>query len=413
MKTRMVGLVILAALLVSCGPAPTAVPTNTTAPVEDTATETAVLPATNTPFPASTNTPIPEPTPLPSPTATVPVEYGPENFPAQVNPLTGLPVDDPTLLDRRPLGIKVNIYPRWQYRPPWGLNFADIVYEYYHNDGASRLHAIFYGQDAELVGSIRSGRLLDDTLVRMFKSIFIYAGADSNIDQHFWQSDYSNRLIIGGFNNPNCPPTAASPLCIFDPNGHHNLIASTELIREYAAAKNIDDSRQSLTGMYFNGAVPSGGEAATQVDVRYSFDMYSRWNYDPASRRYLLSRDTESDVSGSNPQLEPLVDQVDNAQVGADNVVILIVRDDYAQRPPNEIVEIFLLGQGTAYAFRDGQVYEVTWNHPTQDAMLYLTNADGSLFPFKPGNTWFQVVNPESLITTDGADWYFKYNIRP
>ena len=49
---------------------------------------------------------------------------------------------------------------RFTRRSP-GLSMADIVYDYYHNDGYSRLHAIFYGQDAELVGAIRSGRLLD------------------------------------------------------------------------------------------------------------------------------------------------------------------------------------------------------------------------------------------------------------
>lgn len=400
---------LLAVMLVSCGPTPTLSPTDTAAPTE-VVTE-AVVAATDTPTP--TETAAPTETLMPSPTATIPVAYGPNNFPADINPLTGLQVSDTGLLDRRPLGIKVNIYPRWQYRPPWGLNFADIVYEYYHNDGASRLHAIYYGQDAELVGSIRSGRLLDDTLVRMFKSIFVYGGADSQIDRRFWESDYFSRIITGGFDNPNCPPSAAAPLCIFEPEGHHNLIGSTSLIHEYAAAKNIDDSRQNLDGMSFGGSVPANGTAATQVDVRFSFDMYSRWTYDPTTGQYLLARDTASDPGGSNPQLEPLIDQVDNQQVGAENVVVLIVRDDYFQRPPNEIVEIYLLGTGTAYAFRDGQAYQVTWNHPTQESMLYLTFPDGSQYALKPGSTWFQVVNPESAVSTEGSNWSFVYNIRP
>lgn len=414
-KRLVIGLVLLAALLASCGSKQPVLSTNTAGPASAGPTETALPEPSKTPFPPSTDTPVPTPlpTPLPSPTATTPVDYGPDNFPSNVNPLTGLEVSDPSLLDRRPLGIKVNLYPRWQYRPPWGLNSADIVYEYYHNDGVSRLHAIFYGQDADLVGSVRSGRLLDDTLIRMFNSIFVYGGADPEIDQHFHSADYGSRVIIGGFDNPNCPPTAASPLCIFEPNGHHNLLVSTTLIREYAAAKNIDDSKQDLNGMNFAGLAPEGGTAATQMDVRYSFDMYSRWTYDPASGRYLHFRDTDSDMGGKNPQLEPLVDRNDNQQVGADNVIILIAEDDYVQRPPNEIVEINLRGSGTAYAFRDGQLYQVQWNHPSQDTMLYLTFPDGSPYPLKPGTTWFQVINPQSVITNEGTDWSFTYNIRP
>ena len=81
--------------------------------------------------------------------------HGPTNFPANVDPLTGLVVSNPGLLDRRPIAIKVNIVPRSSNRPPWGLSYADIVYDYYHNDGYSRFHAIFYGSDAKLVGPIR------------------------------------------------------------------------------------------------------------------------------------------------------------------------------------------------------------------------------------------------------------------
>ncbi len=50
--------------------------------------------------------------------------------PAAYNPLTGLVPADPSLLDRRPLVIKISNYPR-AIRPQYGLNEADIVFEYY------------------------------------------------------------------------------------------------------------------------------------------------------------------------------------------------------------------------------------------------------------------------------------------
>ena len=55
--------------------------------------------------------------------------------------------------NRHPVAIKINNYPR-SNRPQWGLSLADIVYEYYHNNDLPRFHAIFYGNDAPVLGVI-------------------------------------------------------------------------------------------------------------------------------------------------------------------------------------------------------------------------------------------------------------------
>ncbi|MBE0411708.1 MAG: DUF3048 domain-containing protein, partial [Anaerolineales bacterium] len=120
--------------------------------------------ATLTPFqPELTSTEIFK-TPTPSSTETpAPISnmIGPANFPENVNPLTGLYVSDPDILQRRPAAVKVNIVPRRNNRPPWGLSYADHVYEFYQNAGYSRFHAVFLSHDADLVGPIRSARMFD------------------------------------------------------------------------------------------------------------------------------------------------------------------------------------------------------------------------------------------------------------
>ena len=86
MKKLLFTFVCLAVVLVACGPAATTVPTPT---------------ATATLVPTSTETPTSLPTATPTATATPsypPEGYGPANFPADVDPLTGLTVADPTLL---------------------------------------------------------------------------------------------------------------------------------------------------------------------------------------------------------------------------------------------------------------------------------------------------------------------------
>jgi hypothetical protein len=67
---------------------------------------------------------------------------------------------------------------------------------------------------------------------------------------------------------------------------------------------------------------------------------------------------------------------------------------------------------GYAFAFRDGQFYEVRWNRSTKDSVLALTFPDGKPYPFKPGNTWFEVVGQSSQVLDKGNGvWRFVFKI--
>jgi len=189
-------LFILMAGLAACqtnNPQPTVQPTQAidlAATATRKALDTPFLPATNTPAPTATETPAPTLTP----TRDYPVEgYGPTNFPTDVNPLTGLKVADPQILNRRPILIKVQNLPR-EDRPQSGLSLADIVYEFYTEYGTTRFGALFYGQDAEQVMPIRSARYSDVNLIRMYKPVFVFGYAYAPVFQRLVNSEFSSRL---------------------------------------------------------------------------------------------------------------------------------------------------------------------------------------------------------------------------
>ena len=165
MKTsRILFSALIVTLLASgCGAGQILGPTVTPTPIPPTATP---VPPTATPTPVPTATPTLTPTPDYPPQG-----LGPTNFPPGVNPLTGLEVKNPASLERRPIAVKVENLPR-EDRPQWGLSKADINYEYYTEEGTTRFIAIFYGNDAELVGPVRSARLFDLNIVPMYKSAF-------------------------------------------------------------------------------------------------------------------------------------------------------------------------------------------------------------------------------------------------
>jgi len=383
-------------------------------PTEQVAIQAPEISATPT-QPNPTATPVPPTetataTFTPTATAPYPLEgFGPNNFPSDVNPLTGLFVANRRVLDKRPVAVKINIVPRTGTRPPWGLSNADIVFDYYQNNGYSRFHTIFYGEDANLAGSIRSARFPDHFLIRMYKSIFAYGSADPLINERLFGSEYSDRLVLEGGGSGLCPPNDQAPLCRFDPQGYAFLLGGTSEIHAYAQNQGVDDNRQNLDGMYFNAEIPTAGQTAKKINVSYSRDSYALWEYDLSSEKYLRSQDDSFD-QGEGETFAPLIDRNNNEQISADNVVVLLMEHSYYRKPPAEIVEILVSGSGPAYAFRDGKVYEVRWNIPGPDRVLYLTDQDGTPFPYKPGNTWYQVIGQSSSISEPEEDsWRFEF----
>jgi hypothetical protein len=391
MKNTIIILIIMALLSSACsifGLGAQATPT---------IANTATLTLTNTPLP-------PTDTPTPTATATqVPliVDYGPDNFPPNIDPLTGSQVSDPSILDRLPISIKIQIFPRAD-RPPYGLSAADIVYDYYQNNGLTRFNAIFYGQDSDQVAPIRSARLLDMHIIRMYKAFFAFGGADKQILNKLFNAEFYDRLLVEGPSN--CPP-----MCRLDPNGYNFLTVDTKEVGPFFANKGVTNTRQNLNGMTFQQHPPANGEPGTQIYVRYSISAYARWDYDPASGRYLRFQDSVETVDAAGENYEQLTDRLTGEQISADNVVILFVKHTFFYKSGNsEIVDIQLTGSGDALAFRDGQIFDVTWNRPTNDSVLYLTFGDGTPYPFKQGVTWFQPMGiSSSKENTDNYIWRF------
>jgi hypothetical protein len=375
---------------------------------------------------ATTNSPSPTDTPeLPSPTATTaststpeptpgplypPEGMGPDNFPPDVSPLTGLVVENPENLQRRPLAVKVNIIPRATNRPPWGISFADIIYEYYQNNGMTRFHTIFLSQDAPLVGPIRSARMPDGPLVRMYQSIFAYSGADGNVDITLRNSNFGYRLARDRGPRTECPPTVAVPLCRFDPDGNDFLLAGTREVHENMVGRGVDDEAQNLDGMFFKMESPEDGKPAKDVWVRFSLGSYNRWEYETETGRYLRFQENVSLTDVAEEEFAPLVDRLTDEQIAFDNVVVLFVPHEYFRQPPGEIISINFEGEGKGYAFRDGLMYEVKWVHPIMDSIMKLQFENGETYAFKPGTTWFHILGQFSTIEqAETVTWKFRF----
>ena len=405
MRLRLIATLIGVCLLAACSTTPTAVsiPTST-APLivtsgapQGAATATTEAAVPNTPEPTSTTAPT-----LPAPTAAVVTpqtvsQVGPDQYPDNVDPLTGLEVADATLLNRRPLAVKVSEFPR-RVRPQDGLSYADLVFEHYAEAGVSRMTAIFLGNDSPKVGSIRSARLIDLVLTESYKTMLITSGSSAGVLGALSKTPFFNRLIAEatGFNK--CPPlcregTEAST---------NNLFASTADLWKTTDTLGLN-GRQDLHGMAFFPTAPAGGQPATTVHIDFQLnENTTEWRYDATSGRY--ARFVDTDVVGT---LAPHTDAVNDQQLTAANVVVL-----YANHVTSPIPEDFgngghcgyeiqLWNSGPAKVFRDGQAYDATWARFNSADEISLVGANNQAFVLKPGNTWFEVVNLSSPTTFD------------
>jgi hypothetical protein len=342
------------------------------------------------------------PTPLPSGYQDVPVFVPATN----TNPLTGLTASDPGLLERRPMAIKITQYPRLT-RPQSGLTLADVVYEYYIEDGLTRFIAIFYGNDAPQVGPVRSGRFFDEHITRMYQAFFVFKYADPRVYDYFKESDFSNYLIVPG--NGSCPPFFVGD---YDRDTYNNVFFNTIKFRDcIAKRKSVDNLRPPLYGSFFSSLPPKSDQVVGRIFTQYSLDDYNYWQYVPDTNRYQRYQEVESRREGDGASYELLTDAITNLPVEADNIVVLFVlhrfQDQFQEE--DEVYHIDLYESGDAYVFRDGIMVKATWHRKYLDQPIALTSSQGAPIYLKPGVTFYQVIGMSSEHWQEGTDRHFKW----
>jgi len=388
--------------LATLDPTPSAAAATAALPEPAAATPTATLEARL--LPPSAPIPTSSPTASPSPTPKLYVQ-GPYYFPPDINPLTGLAVERPDLLDRRPIAVKVTNFPR-SVRPQWGLSLADHVYEYYIGDDMSRFIGIFYGQDASRAGPIRSARLFDEHIMRLYQANFAFGWADDPILDILLVPELLPRLVVE--HDDNCPP-----LCRFGPKyAYNNLYIDTSQVAAYQQGREVENERQVLDGLRFELAPPKSGNPGEAFSLFYSSVSYHRWEYDPQAGRYLRYQETQA-RRGDEVSYAPLNDALTGLQLSADNILILLIPHEYFyQSSSTEIIDQPIRGEGTGYALRDGQLYPIRWSRQNAQTMLKFSLPNQRPYPLKPGNVWFEILGESSTLgQAPDSSWVFEFSM--
>lgn len=347
----------------------------------------------------SLQTPAPTETSIPTvpPTATVP---------PVINPLTGLPQADPSLLNRRPIAVKVANYPRY-VRPQSGLTLADQVFEYYIEGGLTRFTAVFYGNDSEWVGPVRSGRFFDEHIARMYQAFLVFKFADKRVLDYFQTTDIAEFLVVPTIGE--CPPYRL--MSSRDIEAYNNNYFNTVRWGECVEENELPDDKPYLRGN-FSDEVPSApGVEGVRVFTYYSEYSYNYWEYIPESREYVRYQEKSDTHDGKPEAFIPLQDNVTGLQVHAANVVVLFAYHEFANpfQEDDEVYHIDMTGTGEAYIFRDGMGYPAKWHRLTKDQPLMLTTPGGIPIALHPGITFYEVIGRNSYASQGESEWFFHH----
>ena len=288
------------------------------------------------------------------------------------SPINGLPVDEPELLDRRVLAVKVDNHPN--ARPQSGIQESDGMMEIRVEGSLTRFIALFHHSDSEYVGPIRSARPSDAAVVRPLGATLAISGGQA------WVRAGINGLGVEYVSDPR-PGMYRIP----GRNAPHNLYGDTIALREVADDRGIPDDPPPY-GLWEFGDLPDDAADAAVADIRFSDGIRVTWTWD--GERYLRDlNDAPSlwrDVDGNEEQ------------ISADVLVVIEGRFRTASPPSGQsgssVPATDTIGSGRAVVFAGGKVVEGTWERSEVEEPFTLTTLDGAPLAVPAGHPWISIL---------------------
>ena len=327
-------------------------------------------------------------------------EIGPRNYPRGINPLTGLPYPSEEARLRRNLIVKVSNWPP-RVRPQHALNQADLVYELESEGGVTRFAAIYRSNSPEKVGSVRSARLVDAELRTMYAAILAYSGTSGPV-REIYKNTINRLVLLSPSIGDNCELAGfCRDESVRDRGYEHTLFGDTRQMWQAATWREVNIGYRAV-GFAFDLRADAGGFSANDIYINWYNRTDARWQYDYQSQRYLRYADGV-----------PHLDAADGMHLWADNLVMLQVfhnrrPDLFTAGALNESYEVALWGQGPAYVFREGKLYQGYWRRTSlnRGVALSLIYGDEEPIRLKPGRTWVTVMRNlnEVIISSQQAN---------
>lgn len=313
---------------------------------------------------------------------------------------------------RRPMGIMIENSKA--ARPQSGLSSADVIYEAVAEGGITRLLAVFYCQDTDIIGPVRSARTYYLDWISEYADWPLYthvgganqegpADALGQISRYGWEAYNDLNQFSIGF------PTFWRDYERLGPNTatEHTVYSATNKLWGFAATKrkltniSLDDRTGKEVAwdtdftkwLFKEDAVitnrPDKGSAEfslSSIQSSYANDYTVRWQYDHDSNSYLRFN------GGAEHR-----DLNTNQQLLTKNVVIMfttltVADDGYLEEEHGSHLLYGTKGTGRAKFLIDGKVIDGTWSKQTRISRTKFLDSNGAEIKFNRGQIWIEVL---------------------
>ena len=257
-----------------------------------------------------------------------------------------------------------------------GLQDAYMVYELMVEGGITRYLALFLDQTTERIGSIRSARhyYLDYALEN--DAIYVHHGYSPQARED-WSKLGVDRIEVNesitGWRDKSASKTYEFTLFtniekLCKGIQSKRTEKNKDLLRNYSV-DNIDISQME-------GAIP-----ANKVDIKYSSNTTTNYEYDTDNNIYLRSVNNKSQN-----------DYVTGKQLTVKNIIVYKVKYSNIQGDNKGRQTIDNVGNGTGYYISNGYAVPITWKKDSRSSATIYKYNNGKEIQVNDGNTFIQIM---------------------
>lgn len=257
-----------------------------------------------------------------------------------------------------------------------GLQDAYMVYELMVEGGITRYLALFLDQTTERIGSIRSARhyYLDYALEN--DAIYVHHGYSPQARED-WSKLGVDRIEVNesttGWRDKSASKTYEFTLFT-------NIEKLGKGIRSKRTERNKDlllnYSVDNIDISQMEGAIP-----ANKVDIKYSSNTTTNYEYDTERNIYLRSVNNKSQN-----------DYVTGKQLTVKNIIVYKVKYSNIQGDDKGRQTIDNVGTGTGYYISNGYAVPITWKKDSRSSATVYKYNNGKEIQVNDGNTFIQIM---------------------
>lgn len=297
----------------------------------------------------------------------------------------------------RPLGVMIENHE--DARPQSGLSFADVVYESVAEGGITRFLAVYYCQDAGIIGPVRSARTYFMDYISEYGSYPLYAhvgGANTpgpanalgQIGDYGWnQYNDLNQFSIGFPTFRRDESRLGREVAT-----EHTMYSVTNKLWDLGEKRDLTNKdkegdswdEEFVPYEFKNDASASTRPAAQSISLSF-------WEYPMYAVEWVYRKDT-NEYARKNGGVAH-VDRNTNKQLTAKNVVVLFMRESHANDGYEDNAHMLYgtKGTGKALIFMDGEQTKGTWKKADREARTLLYDSQGDEIKFNKGAIWFEI----------------------